>query len=252
VAEFCRRAGTSQASCGRRASTYQSCPRAFKNVELLREPNHHQSNSNQNEEEVPACAVVLRSHFRTAVQWLGPAVHQAKRESSMPDRAKNDFATMRCRARVVPLRNVNKKFKRVISGSAPAVLGQVAAAWRTEPTEPRDGMGPSQRRLSQTRPNEMLTRASASLRCRRFGLSTASHPSRPRGAGHEATGEDFARRAVEPARAPALRAIMREQWCLISCSHWPPQCSIGFGRKARRDETGLQRRGEAFIQDQPS
>jgi hypothetical protein len=36
----------------------------------------------------------------------------------MPDRAENDFAIMRCRARVVPLRNVNKKFKRVISGSA--------------------------------------------------------------------------------------------------------------------------------------
>jgi hypothetical protein len=36
----------------------------------------------------------------------------------MPDRAENDFAIMRCRGRVVPLRNVNKKFKRVISGSA--------------------------------------------------------------------------------------------------------------------------------------
>jgi hypothetical protein len=36
----------------------------------------------------------------------------------MPDRAENDFAIMRCRALVVPLRNVNKKFKRVISGSA--------------------------------------------------------------------------------------------------------------------------------------
>src|SRR5262249_20545328 len=33
----------------------------------------------------------------------------------MPDRAENDFANMRCCARVVPLRNVNKKFKRVIS-----------------------------------------------------------------------------------------------------------------------------------------
>jgi hypothetical protein len=116
VAEFRRRAGTSQASCG--AARVDLHARGLLNVELLREPNHHQSNSNQNEEEVPACAVVLRSHFRTAVQWLGPAVHQAKRESSMPDRAKNDFATMRCRARVVPLRNVNKKFKRVISGSA--------------------------------------------------------------------------------------------------------------------------------------
>jgi hypothetical protein len=30
----------------------------------------------------------------------------------MPDRAENDFAIMRCCARVVPLRIVNKKFLR--------------------------------------------------------------------------------------------------------------------------------------------
>jgi hypothetical protein len=36
----------------------------------------------------------------------------------MPDRAENDFAIVRAFARVVPLRNVNKKFKRGISGSA--------------------------------------------------------------------------------------------------------------------------------------
>jgi hypothetical protein len=52
--------------------------RGLLNVELLREPNHHQSNSNQNEEEVRACAVVLRSHFRTAVRLVarpsGPSV----------------------------------------------------------------------------------------------------------------------------------------------------------------------------------
>jgi hypothetical protein len=39
-------------------------------VELLREPNHHQRKSNQKEEEARACAVVLRSHFRTAVRLV--------------------------------------------------------------------------------------------------------------------------------------------------------------------------------------
>jgi hypothetical protein len=35
--------------------------------ELLREPNHHERKSNQKEEDARACAVVLRSHSRTAV-----------------------------------------------------------------------------------------------------------------------------------------------------------------------------------------
>ena len=39
-------------------------------VELLREPNHHQRKSNQKEEEARACAIVLRSHFRTAVRLV--------------------------------------------------------------------------------------------------------------------------------------------------------------------------------------
>ena len=43
--------------------------------------------------------------------WLGPAVHQAKQESSMPDRAENDFAIVRAVARVVPLRAVNAKLR---------------------------------------------------------------------------------------------------------------------------------------------
>jgi len=39
-------------------------------VELLREPNHHQRKSNQKEEEAWACAVVFRSHSRTAVRLV--------------------------------------------------------------------------------------------------------------------------------------------------------------------------------------
>jgi len=38
--------------------------------ELLREPNHHERKSNQKEEDARACAVVLRSHSRTAVSLL--------------------------------------------------------------------------------------------------------------------------------------------------------------------------------------
>jgi hypothetical protein len=50
--------------------------------------------------------------FGPSIIWgLGPAVHRAKRRELrvMPDRAENDFAIMRCRARVVPLRTVNER-----------------------------------------------------------------------------------------------------------------------------------------------
>jgi hypothetical protein len=42
---------------------------------------------------------------------------------------------------------------------------------------------------------------------RRFGLSTASHPSGPQGDGHDATGEVFARTAIQPYPPVALRAM---------------------------------------------
>ena len=70
----------------------------------------------------------------------------------MPDRAENDFAIMRCRARVVPLRNVNKKFKRVISGSAQRFQDRLLLLGGQNQRSPGDGTGPSQRRLSQRMP----------------------------------------------------------------------------------------------------
>jgi len=60
-----RRHKTKRAARTGPSSITGSHPRALK-VELLREPNHHQRKSNQKEEEARACAVVLRSHFRTA------------------------------------------------------------------------------------------------------------------------------------------------------------------------------------------
>ncbi len=52
--------------------------------------------------------------------WLGPAVHQAKHRELrlMPDRAENDFAIMRCRARVVPLRTVNERLSDASASAA--------------------------------------------------------------------------------------------------------------------------------------
>jgi hypothetical protein len=64
--------------------------------------------------------------------WLDPAVHQAKRESSMPDRAENDFAIVRAVARVVPLRAVNAKKARAQQPLAMANRVEVRPC-RTEP-----------------------------------------------------------------------------------------------------------------------
>jgi hypothetical protein len=52
--------------------------------------------------------------------WLGPAVHQAKHRELrlMPDRAENDFAIVRCRARVVPLRTVNERLSDASASAA--------------------------------------------------------------------------------------------------------------------------------------
>jgi hypothetical protein len=75
---------------------------------------------------------------------------------------------------------------------------------------------------------------------RRFGLSTASHPSGPRGDGHEATGEVFARTAIQPFRPLLLRAMMRKPSCLISCSHSLPEGSLSVlvGRHGAMNPAG--------------
>jgi len=81
--------------------------------ELLREPNHHERKSNQKEEDARACAVVLRSHCRTAVSLLarpsGPSAWRHLAGDASPDRAELNSAIVRRRTRVVPLRTVNEK-----------------------------------------------------------------------------------------------------------------------------------------------
>ena len=74
---------------------------------------------------------------------------------------------------------------------------------------------------------------------RRFGLSTTSHPSGPRGADHEATGEVFARTAIQPYPPVALagndaKAVVLD---FVQPSVAGRQL-IGFGWEAPRDEPG--------------
>jgi hypothetical protein len=76
---------------------------------------------------------------------------------------------------------------------------------------------------------------------RRFGLSTASHPSGPRGDGHEATGEVFARTAIQPYPPVALAGDDAETIVLDLVQPLAAGRQLrGLCRKARRDEPRRQ------------